>query len=89
MVQLSLREPNMDIKQLETEALKLARHERASLAQTLLHSLDETPEDFDPEEYDRAWAEEIQRRLDDWDKHPEKGIPLDEVLRKARAPLIK
>ena len=79
----------MDIKQLEAEALKLARHERVSLAQTLLHSLDETPEDFDPEEYERAWAEEIQRRLDDWDKHPEKSIPIEEVLRKARDPLIK
>ena len=75
----------MDIKQLETEALKLARSDRASLAQTLLHSLDETPEDFDPEEYERAWAEEIQRRLDDWDKHPEKGIPEEEVFRKLRA----
>ena len=79
----------MDIKQLETEALKLARHERASLAQTLLHSLDESRQDFDPEEYERAWAEAIQRRLDDWDKHPEKSIPLEEVLRKARAPLIQ
>ena len=75
----------MDIKQLEAEALKLARHERASLAQTLLHSLDEPPEDFDPEEYDRAWAEELQRRLDDWDKHPEKGIPSEEVFRELYA----
>ena len=75
----------MDIKQLEAEALKLARHERAGLAQALLHSLDETPEDFDPVEHERAWAEEIRRRLDDWDKHPEIGIPEEEVFRELRA----
>lgn len=74
----------MNIKQLEAQALKLDRDDRASLAHTLLHSLSEAPAGFESEEIERLWAEECQRRLDDWNRHPEKGIPSKEVFRELR-----
>jgi Putative addiction module component len=46
----------MTMEQIETEALKLPRHVRARLAETLISSLDED------REIDRAWEEEAERR---------------------------
>jgi putative addiction module component (TIGR02574 family) len=34
--------------------------------------------------YERAWSEEIQRRLDDYDSGRTKGIPYEEVMRDLR-----
>ena len=79
----------MSPKDLEAQALELSREDRAALAAKLLESLDDTPEDFDAEEHERVWVEEALRRDADLDKHPEKGIPIDEVIRKMRTRLIK
>jgi|CXWL01.1.fsa_nt_gi putative addiction module component (TIGR02574 family) len=64
---------------LEHEALSLEPEERATLAETLLASLD-TPEDIE-----KAWAEELDRRSADFDSGAVQGIPLDVVMAEVRA----
>jgi len=61
---------------IESEALQLPPQERARLAERLLASLDET----DPE-VEAAWAAEIRRRMDEWEKGLVEEVPRDEVRR--------
>ena len=68
----------MTLEQLETEALKLDLSSRAKLASKLLESLDELSE----AEAERLWAEEAQRRADEWDEGKAKSA--EEVLREVR-----
>ena len=79
----------MSPKDLEAEVLKLPRKVRAALAAKLIESLNDTPTDFDAEEHERVWVEEALRRMEDLEKNPEKAVPFDEAIRKARQPLIK
>lgn len=79
----------MSLKDLEAQALQLPREDREELAAKLMDSLDDTPADFDAEEHERVWVEEALRRMEDLEKNPEKAIPFDEVLREARARLIR
>ena len=69
----------MTLEELEAEVLKLDLNSRARLASTLLTSLD-TPSE---EEIERLWAEEAQRRADEWDES--KAKPAEEVLREIRS----
>ena len=62
------------------EALKLTVKERAEVAEQLISSLDETP-DTDAE---RAWQEEIHRRMQEVDSGTAKTIPWEEVQRRLR-----
>jgi len=73
----------MRTEQLEIEALKLARRDRARRAERLLQSL----ENLSDEENARLWAEEAERRDRAWDADPAIGIPAAEVFRDARARL--
>ena len=59
-------------------ALALPPKERAALAETLLESLD-----FDWSEvtYAKEWQQEIEDRIDAYQRGEMKVIPLDEVLR--------
>jgi putative addiction module component (TIGR02574 family) len=57
------------------KALALSDEERASLAASLLESLD-SPAD---ENVEAAWNEEIARRIDDFDSGKAKTIPWEEV----------
>ena len=75
----------MDIKDLEAQALKLNPQDRAELATKILESLGEHP----GQESERRWIEELKRRDAEFDENPDIGIPEDEVLREARARLIK
>ncbi len=68
---------------LAQDALKLSQQERARLAHDLLVSLEETEED--PVEVERAWREEIERRMADVRAGNVTGIPADEVFAKLRA----
>ena len=80
----------MSPKDLEAQALNLPREDRAVLAAKLMESLDDgTPADFDAEEHERVWVEEALRRMEDLEKNPDKAIPVEDVLREARKPLIK
>ncbi len=49
----------MSTQELQAQALRLARHERARLAQKLIASLDEE------DEIEQAWAEEAERRYEE------------------------
>ena len=60
-------------------ALSLDVHDRAALAQRLLASLEELSE----EEADRLWADEAQRRLDQYRAGRAKAVPPEEVRKKA------
>jgi putative addiction module component (TIGR02574 family) len=74
------------LEQLESEILSLSTSDRAKLAQRLLISLD-NEEGEDLNEVNRAWQEEIRRRLDAYHAGEIKTIPASEVIAKARARL--
>jgi putative addiction module component (TIGR02574 family) len=61
-------------------ALSLPRNSRATLADLLWDSLEET----DSEEVSEAWLREAERRMDAFDKGPTKSIPGEEVFRALR-----
>jgi len=72
----------LNYEALAEDALKLSPRERARLAHELLVSLETTEED--PAEVERAWREEIERRMADVRAGNSTGIPADEVFAKLR-----
>lgn len=66
-------------KQLEAQALKLSREERAELADKLWLSLEEKGE------VDSAWAAEIEHRLREIDEGKVGTIPHEDVVAEMRA----
>jgi hypothetical protein len=60
-------------------ALSLEVHDRAALAQRLLASLEELSE----EEADRLWADEAQRRLQEYRAGNARAVRAQEVAKKA------
>lgn len=60
-------------------AMKLDVHDRATLAERLLASLEELTE----EEAERLWAEESQRRLEQYRAGRAKAVSAEEVHKKA------
>ena len=74
----------LPLKRIENEALELPSSDRAQLATRLIASLEgETPDD--PPEVERAWEEEIRRRLAELDAGTAELIPADEVFAELRA----
>lgn len=71
----------MNVEELVAAALKLDPQGRAKLAGRLLDSLEE----LSPEENDRIWAEEAQRRADALDAGTLSSRPAEDVFRDARA----
>ena len=71
----------MSTEELEHEALKLAPHDRARLAERLLESL----ENLTDEENAQLWAEEAQRRDAAWNDATARSAA--DVLRDARTRL--
>lgn len=71
------------IKQIEAEAMGLEIEARATLAARLLMSLD-SPSDS---ELERLWLDEAERRLQDYRRGTVRGIPADDVFRRAIAEL--
>jgi putative addiction module component (TIGR02574 family) len=75
---------NMEVKMSDLDevlrnALRLKVHDRASLAERLLASLD----DLSEEEAERLWAEEAQRRLEEYRAGRTRAVPAEEVHQKA------
>lgn len=70
-------------RELESQALKLSRRERARLAQRLISSLDQEV-DADAE---RLWLTEAERRMAELKSGKVAGIPAEKVLRKVRSAL--
>jgi putative addiction module component (TIGR02574 family) len=74
------------LEQLEIEALALPISERAHLAHRLIESLDEDAGE-DPVEVERAWKEEIERRMEEYRTGKTQPLPAAEVFARARARL--
>ena len=64
-----------DLKELFSEAVGLSEQDRATLAGLLIESLDPNP---DPE-VERAWADEIARRVAELDAGTVETIPWERV----------
>ena len=71
------------MSELERDALQLSAEERAKLAVSLIRSLDETNDD--PEEVEKLWVAEAERRLLEIQAGSAKLIPAEEVLKKLRS----
>ncbi|HEX2191462.1 MAG TPA: addiction module protein [Longimicrobiaceae bacterium] len=74
----------LPLKQLEAEALELSAQERAQLAHRLLVSLDEDTDD-DPAAVERAWAEEIHRRVAEVEAGTAELISAEQVFAELRS----
>ena len=74
---------SMPVEHLKSELLSLPRGMRAELAHLLITSLDDDAED--PVEVERAWAEEIERRVVEYRSGAVQTIPASEVFAEARA----
>jgi putative addiction module component (TIGR02574 family) len=75
---------NDPLERLFAEALQLPSRDRAVLATRLIASLDD--EDEPGDEVERAWEEEIRRRVAEIDAGTEM-IPAEEVFAEARSRL--
>jgi putative addiction module component (TIGR02574 family) len=73
----------MTMQKIESEALNLDMHSRASLVGKLLLSLDEPS----TSEIERLWLDEAERRLDDYRAGKVQGIPGNDVFKRAIAEL--
>ena len=62
------------------DALSLPPRSRAKLAEKLLESLDNPRQ----QEIDRLWAEEVEDRIDAYEKGSLKAIPGNEVFRRLK-----
>jgi len=69
-----------DLNEILKAALGLDRHDRARLADELLASLDGLPE----EEVERLWADEAERRLEEFRAGRISAVPAEKVAQKAR-----
>jgi putative addiction module component (TIGR02574 family) len=76
---------SLSLKQLEAAALALPLRERAQLVERLIASLDEDATEEDPADVDRAWAEEIQRRVAAVEAGTVELIPGEQVFAELRA----
>jgi putative addiction module component (TIGR02574 family) len=74
----------MSVQELEAEALKLPSPERAQLAHRSIVSLDDD-DDEDPAEIERAWEEEIRRRVAQLEAGTAELIPAEEVFAELRS----
>lgn len=71
---------------LGADALKLPPTKRARLARLLILSLEDR-EDVAQARIEKAWDEEIERRVSDIQRGKAKGIPAEEVFAKVRSRL--
>lgn len=72
----------LPLKQWEAEALELSVRERARLAHCLLVSLDDEADD--PAEVERAWEDEIRRRLAEVESGTAELIPAEQLFSELR-----
>ncbi len=73
------------VNEIATAAMKLDPKKRARLAAQLIESLREEEEKLSPEEWERLWAQEAERRLEELRQGKAKEIPAEEVFARARA----
>lgn len=73
----------MTIRALEKEVLELPPKSRARFAEKIIETID----DYTHPEIERAWTEEIGRRVGEIESGKARGIPASEVMTKARRAL--
>jgi putative addiction module component (TIGR02574 family) len=73
----------MTIRALEKEVLELPPKSRARFAERIIETID----DYTSPEVEKAWTEEISRRVAEIESGKAKGIPAAEVMTKARRAL--
>lgn len=73
-------------EELRDRAMQLPLPERLELAEALFDSVDED-EDADPAVVEAAWAEEIGRRVDEFDAGTAESSPIADVFARVRARL--
>jgi putative addiction module component (TIGR02574 family) len=73
---------SIELDMLKQQAAKLSEAERAELALALIESLDPAAED--PEEVERAWQVEIERRMGEIERGEAQLIPGDEAFARLR-----
>ena len=71
-------------KIVESEALSLPREDRTRLAVHLLESIEDRP-DADPQQVERAWLAEANRRYQAYLRGEEQAIPAEDVYSELRA----
>lgn len=72
----------MSTEAIISAALALPPESRAALAETLLCSLEPDMEI----KYRKEWEQEIEDRLDAYDRGEMKAVPMEEVMRSLRSP---
>lgn len=72
-------------QELLADALRLDTTDRAKLAAELLASLDGEPE----EDVEAAWAEEVERRMDEIESGAVKLVPWEDVKRRVEKEILK
>jgi len=72
-------------QELLADALRLDTTDRAKLAAELLASLDGEPE----EDVEAAWAEEVERRIDEIESGAVKLVPWEDVKRRVEKEILK
>jgi putative addiction module component (TIGR02574 family) len=73
---------SIELDDLKQAAAKLSASERAELALALIESLDPVTES--PEEVERAWQIEIERRAGEVDRGEVQPVPGDEAFARLR-----
>lgn len=76
---------SMTWEQLLEQALQLPSDEKENIARALYENLADEDEDEDPAEVEAAWAEAIQRRVEEIRNGTVETIPADEVFAEMRA----
>ena len=71
------------VAEIENDALRLSDEERARLAVRLLRSLEEEAES--PEQVEKLWLAEAERRFQELREGVVQGIPAGEVFARLRA----
>jgi len=72
-----------ELKEIEENALQLSPHDRAQLAEYLIHSLDD---EEDPNA-EKQWIEEAERRYREYKEGTVKAKPAEAVFKEARSKL--
>lgn len=73
--------PVKELQDLKERALALSAPDRADLAYELLHSLPPGREG----DFEQAWLDEAERRLDAWDEGKMPASPWEEVRERVRS----
>jgi putative addiction module component (TIGR02574 family) len=77
----------LSFEELREMALRLPLHERRELGEDLLQSAEGEDEDEDPAVVQAAWADEIKRRVEEFDAGTAESSPMADVFDRVRARL--